>query len=144
MKALISRMWHWPLGHIPGMEVTLILVQHNSNVKVKISSYIAQYPVLRPAQSALCFIPWQTCSIECHLDLHEAWMWFNHLWCSNITALCMTVCIEHYSVMPSIDTGAADNSTYYSPSYCSLQQQIHDNTDLTLKQPIESICSFFN
>ena len=30
--------------------------------------YVAQYPVLRTDQSALYFIPWQTCSIEHHLD----------------------------------------------------------------------------
>ena len=34
--------------------------------KVKVSSYIAQYPVLRTAQSALHFTPWQTCSFQGH------------------------------------------------------------------------------
>ena len=37
----------------------------------KISSYIAQYPVLRSTQSALHFTPLQTCSVEHHLDFSE-------------------------------------------------------------------------
>ena len=34
----------------------------------KISSYIAQYPILRIAQSAYTLLPWQTCSIRHHLN----------------------------------------------------------------------------
>ena len=36
--------------------------------KVKVSSYIARYPVLRTAQSTLHFTPRQTCSFQCQLD----------------------------------------------------------------------------
>ena len=36
--------------------------------KVKVSSYIAWYPVHRTAQSALHFTPWQTCSFQGHLN----------------------------------------------------------------------------
>ena len=36
--------------------------------KVKVSSYIARYPVRRTAQSALHFTPWQTCSFQGHLN----------------------------------------------------------------------------
>ena len=35
---------------------------------LKARSYIAQYLILRTDQSALQFTPWQTCSIEHHLD----------------------------------------------------------------------------
>ena len=38
-------------------------------VKVKVSSYTAQYPVLVTAQSALHFTPWQTYSFQRHLEL---------------------------------------------------------------------------
>ena len=34
----------------------------------KVRSYIARYPVRRTAQSALHFIPWQTCSFQDHLN----------------------------------------------------------------------------
>ena len=37
--------------------------------KVNVSSYIAQYPIIRIGQSALNFTSWQTCSIEHHLNL---------------------------------------------------------------------------
>ena len=37
----------------------------------KASSYIAQYPVLRTAQSALHFTSWQTCSLRHHLGFSE-------------------------------------------------------------------------
>ena len=39
--------------------------------KVKVSSYIARYPVLGTAQSALHFTLWQTCSFQCQLDFPE-------------------------------------------------------------------------
>ena len=34
----------------------------------KVRSYIARYPVLGTAQSALHFTPWSTCSFQRHLD----------------------------------------------------------------------------
>ena len=38
------------------------------SIKVNISSYIAQYPVLRIAVSVLHFTSWQTCRYEHHLN----------------------------------------------------------------------------
>ena len=38
-------------------------------VKLKVSPYIVQYPILRLDQSALQLSPWQTQSIEHHVDL---------------------------------------------------------------------------
>ena len=35
---------------------------------IKVSSYIARYPVLRTAQSALHFTSWPTCSIQGHFN----------------------------------------------------------------------------
>ena len=37
-------------------------------IKVKVSSYVARYPVRRTAQSAVHIIPWQTCSFQGHLN----------------------------------------------------------------------------
>ena len=42
-------------------------VMYASRYKVKVSSYTVQYPVLRIAQSALHFTPWQACPIKHHL-----------------------------------------------------------------------------
>ena len=43
---------------------------HSKYKKVMVSSYVAQYPVLRIAQSAVHFNPWQICSIEFHFDFY--------------------------------------------------------------------------
>ena len=41
-----------------------MVIFHSFNAVLKISSYIAQYPIFRIAQNTFYFPPLQTCSIE--------------------------------------------------------------------------------
>ena len=62
--------------------------------KVKVRSYIAQYPVHRTAQSALHFTPWQTCSFQGHFNFSGKHSAMLQLLREDIST---TVCIAMYS-----------------------------------------------
>ena len=93
LKAVIWSLWSAGCGagrvvtFIMGRWTTLLFVQNNSNVKVKMSSHIALYPVLGP--------PWSGFMVYSLVDLFN-WTWQACLWCTQ-------------STVAPIDTGASDN-----------------------------------
>ena len=55
----MTTVWHAHQWHL-----TSPATWRKNQVKIQVCSYIVQYPTLRIVQSALHYIPWQTCSIN--------------------------------------------------------------------------------
>ena len=76
--------------------------------KVKVSSYIEQYTILRTAQSTIHFTLWQTCSIEHYLSFSWKHLATDYLY-TNIH-YCLKPCTYSYSWViwsnPRFDTAA--------------------------------------